>query len=67
MEKNQVEVGKDYQCISSLLDEAFSGTVVAVHENSCVIEMLSCAARDVQIALEYNNRFVVSYSNINHS
>lgn len=64
MDKEQISVGKDYQCKSALLTENFFGTVIAVYENSCVMEVLSCAALDSQMALEYNNRFVVSFANI---
>ena len=64
MDKNQVEVGKSYHCSNDLLNKAFSGIVIAKYENSCVIEISHCDTQDKQQALEFNNRFVVSFKRL---
>lgn len=62
--KDNVELGEKYNCKTSLLEREFSGTVIAKYENTCIVELLSCAFEDSQKALEYNNRFVIEFNDL---
>lgn len=64
MQKNDVTIGKKCQCQSVLLGEAFVGDVVALYENTCIVELKNCAPQDQAKALEFNNRFVIRFEDM---
>lgn len=59
MDKEDIRLDTTYTCQSFLLTNDFLGKVIAIYENTCVMELQSCASEDTQKALEYNNRFVI--------
>lgn len=67
MQKKDVSVGNKYQCQSVLLGNEFAGNVVALYENTCIVEMVNCAAKDRAKSLEFNNRFVVRFEDMTAS
>ncbi len=64
MQKNDVSIGKKCQCQSVLLGDVFVGDIVALYENTCIVELKKCAPQDTSKALEFNNRFVVRFEDM---